>query len=65
MVKRIVCFVLSVICFLYGGCYLEKNGTDQLPTQDEFMEYAFEKKDVAVEAYHTIKDWVVTHFIES
>lgn len=65
MMKRILCFVLSVMCFLYGGCYLEKNGTDTLPTRDEFIEYAMEKKDVAVETYHTIKDWAVTHFIES
>lgn len=63
--KRIVCFVLIVICFLYGGCYLEKNGMSDLPTQDEFMEYTMAKKDVAVEAYHTIKDWIVAHFIES
>ena len=63
--KRVVCFILSVICFLYGGCYLKKNGSDQLPTKEEFVEYAIEKKDVAVETYNTIKDWVVTHVVES
>lgn len=63
--KRIVCFALSVICFFYGGCYFEKHGTEDLPTQDEFMEYTMEKKDAAVKAYHTIKNWVVTNFIES
>ena len=63
--KRIVCFALSVICFLYGGCYFEKKGTEALPTQDELMEYTMKKKDEAVEAYHTVKDLVVTHFIES
>ena len=48
--KRIVCFALSVICFFYGGCYFEKHGTEDLPTQDEFMEYTMEKKDAAVKA---------------
>jgi len=62
--KRIICFALSVICFFYGGCYFEKNGTENLPTQDEFMEYTMEKKKVAVEAYYTVKDWVVMHFTE-
>jgi len=64
-VKRLICFVLSVICFLYGGCYFKKNGTDELPTQEEFMEYAIEKKDIAAETYHTIKEWVVSNVIES
>ena len=63
--KRIICFVLSVICFLYGGCYLKKNGTDELPTQEEFMEYVSEKRDTAVEAYYTFKEWFVIKFIDA
>ena len=62
--KRLSCFVLSVVCFLYGGCYLEKNSNSQPPTRDEFIEYALEKKDAAVEMYHTIKDRIVANFIE-
>lgn len=33
--KRLVCFMISVILFFYGGCYIKKNGTDELPTKSE------------------------------
>ena len=63
--KRAACFLLSVLCFLYGGCYIKKNGTDELPTKDEFFEYVSEKKDTAAEAYYTIKEWIIVNVIES
>lgn len=52
--KRFVCLVISVILFLYGGCYLKKEGTDELPTKEEFVEYLSEKKDNVVDVYYMI-----------
>lgn len=62
--KRIFCFLLSMLCFLYGGCYISKNGTDDLPTMTEFMEYSNEKKEWAMETYYNIKEWA-SEIIES
>lgn len=60
--KRFICFMISVILFLYGGCYIEKHGTDELPTKEEFVEYLTEKKDTAVTAYHMVKEWFEEEF---
>ena len=43
--KRLICFVAAVLLALYGFCYIDKNGTEDLPTK-------------AVEAYNSVKDWI-------
>ena len=59
--KRLVCFMISVILFFYGGCYIKKNGTD-LPTKSEFVEYLGEKKDTTIATYYMVKEWIVNTF---
>lgn len=56
--KRLICFVAAVLLALYGFCYIDKNGTDELPTTEEYKEYILEKKDKAIEAYHSVKEWI-------
>ena len=56
--KRLICFVAAVLLVLYGFCYIDKNGTDELPTTEEYTEYIIHKKDKAVEAYNSVKDWI-------
>lgn len=56
--KRLICFVAAVLLALYGFCYIDKNGTDELPTTEEYKEYILDKKDKAVAAYHTVKEWI-------
>lgn len=37
--------MISVVLFLYGDCYIRKNGTDELPTYSEFTGYLNDKKE--------------------
>lgn len=60
--KRLVCFMISVILFFYGGCYIKKNGLDELPTKSEFVEYLGEKKDTTIATYYMVKEWIVNTF---
>lgn len=56
--KRLICFVVAVLLAMYGFCYIDKKGTDEMPTTEEYNEYILDKKDKAVAAYHTVKEWI-------
>lgn len=56
--KRLICFVAAVLLALYGFSYIDKNGTEDLPTKEEYKEYIIVQKDKAVEAYNSVKDWI-------
>ena len=49
--RKFLCFIVSVLLAMYGGCYIEKCGTDDLPTAAEFQEYLTDK---TVQAYNTL-----------
>ncbi len=51
--------MISVVLFLYGDCYIRKNGTDELPTYSEFTGYLNDKKEEVICTYDTIQEWVL------
>lgn len=53
--KKLIFFVIAVALTLYGLCYIDTNGTDELPTIEEYKEYVMDKKDKAIETYYTVK----------
>lgn len=59
--KKLISTVIAVALVLYGLCYIDKNGTDELPNVEEYTEYVLEKKDEAVETYYAVKEWLTEH----